>query len=601
MRIRREGSAVLYTAMKLTLGFFMIVFLSSGFLACSFQPDVPQKGEAVPVEKEETPGINDVTLQDNNYVYMYDEEDSVVTMYLTVRKGNAAENSDHTWSEINGYSIFDYEAMGVERYKVEAILQVGNEDGPIAGELGYGLKIPNARVQIRGNTTTTMAQKSYKITLNNNAEAWRNQKTIALNKHVFDGLRFRNKLSYDLIKEIPGLISLRTQFVHLYVKDETKEEPDKAFVDYGLYTQVEQPNTRFLRNHGLDTGGHLYKMNYFEFFRYEEVIKLKTDPTYDVKEFEEILEIKGDNDHTKLIDMLTSLNDYTKPIEGVFEKYFDADNYFTWLAFNILTGNIDTQSRNYYLYSPLNSDTWYFIPWDCDAVLFKQEYSLLNPEEAAQDLGYEVGISNYWGDVLHNRVLREEKYRKMLDDAINELRAKYLSAEKINALIKTYRPVVEPYVYTMPDIMYARLTPKEYDSVATNLANEIERNYQLYLDDLKAPKPFYLDVPQADGEKIIFNWDASYSFKGQDITYTFELAKDYPFKDIIYREEGLQFPTVTIDRLKPGQYFFRVYSTDEDGESQVAMTYYVSPDSLKYYGVQRFYVLTGGEIISDEE
>ena len=266
MRIRREGSAVLYTAMKLTLGLFMIVFLSSGFCACSLQLDIPQEGEIAPVEKKETPGINDVTLQDNKYVYMYDDEDSVVTMYLTVRKGNAAENTDHTWSEINGYSIFDYEEMGVERYKVEAILQVGNEDGPIAGELGYGLKIPNATVQVRGNTTTTMAQKSYKIMLNNNAEAWRNQKTIALNKHVFDGLRFRNKLSYDLIKKIPNMISLRTQFVRLYVKDETKEEPDEAFADYGLYTQVEQPNTRFLRNHGLDTGGQLYKMNFFEFF-----------------------------------------------------------------------------------------------------------------------------------------------------------------------------------------------------------------------------------------------------------------------------------------------------------------------------------------------
>lgn len=600
MRIRREGSAVLYTAMKLTLGLFMIVFLSSGFCACSLQPDIPQEGEIAPVEKKETPEINDVTLQDNKYVYMYDEEDSVVTMYLTVRKGNAAENTDHTWSEINGYSIFDYEEMGVERYKVEAILQVGNEDGPMAGELGYGLKIPNATVQIRGNTTTTMAQKSYKIMLNNNAEAWRNQKTIALNKHVFDGLRFRNKLSYDLIKKIPNMISLRTQFVHLYVKDETKEEPDEAFADYGLYTQVEQPNTRFLRNHGLDTGGQLYKMNYFEFFRYEDVIKLKTDPTYDVKEFEKILEIKGDNDHSKLIDMLTSLNDYTKPIEEIFEKYFDADNYFTWLAFNILTGNIDTQSRNCYLYSPLNSDTWYFISWDCDDMLMRQEYSIIKPEVAAQNLGYEVGISNYWGAVLHNRVLREDKYRKLLDGAINELRAKYLSAEKINALIKTYRPVVEPYVYTMPDMMYARLTPKEYESVATTLANEIEKNYQLYLDDLKAPKPFYLDVPQANGEKIIFNWDSSYSLQGQDITYKFELAKDYLFTDIVYREEGLQFPTVTIDKLNPGQYFFRVYSIAEDGESQVALTYYFSSDFIRYFGVQQFYVLTGGEIVPDE-
>ena len=35
-----------------------------------------------------------------------------------------------------------------------------------------------------------------------------------------------------------------------------------------------------------------------------------------------------------------------------------------WMAFQILMGNVDTQNRNVYLYSPLNSDIWYFIAWD---------------------------------------------------------------------------------------------------------------------------------------------------------------------------------------------------------------------------------------------
>ena len=76
--------------------------------------------------------------------------------------------------------------------------------------------------------------------------------------------------------------------------------------------------------------------------------------------------------------------------------------------------------------------------------------------------------SQLLGDVLHNRVLRVEKYRKLLDDAINELRAEYLSAEKINALIKTYRSVVEPYVATA-GYYVCSLNRKEYDRVATTL------------------------------------------------------------------------------------------------------------------------------------
>lgn len=58
---------------------------------------------------------------------------------------------------------------------------------------------------------------------------------------MFEGLRFRNKLAYDLMKDIPQMISARTQFVHLYVKDET-EGGSGVFEDYGLFTQVEQMN-----------------------------------------------------------------------------------------------------------------------------------------------------------------------------------------------------------------------------------------------------------------------------------------------------------------------------------------------------------------------
>ena len=74
--------------------------------------------------------------------------------------------------------------------------------------------------------------------------------------------------------------------------------------------------------HGLDKNGQLYKVNYFEFYRDEDVIKLADDPDYDQAKFEEKLEIKGDNDHTKLIAMLNDLNDYSVPMSEILGKYF---------------------------------------------------------------------------------------------------------------------------------------------------------------------------------------------------------------------------------------------------------------------------------------
>ena len=107
--------------------------------------------------------------------------------------------------------------------------------------VGYGETAPNATVQVRGQTSSEYAQKNYKIELKKNKGTWRGQRTINLNKHMGEGMRFRNKLAYDLMKKIPQMLSLRTQFVHLYVKDNTDGTSD-SFADYGLYTQVEQLN-----------------------------------------------------------------------------------------------------------------------------------------------------------------------------------------------------------------------------------------------------------------------------------------------------------------------------------------------------------------------
>ena len=95
------------------------------------------------IEKAETQDIDDVHLRD---------KDSLVTMYLTVSQGNSSEGTDHTWKEINSYSAYDYDKMGVDRYQTAALLQVGDESGPQSGEVGYGENVPNATVQIRGQT-----------------------------------------------------------------------------------------------------------------------------------------------------------------------------------------------------------------------------------------------------------------------------------------------------------------------------------------------------------------------------------------------------------------------------------------------------------------
>ena len=114
-----------------------------------------QETKGDPVEKEELEESEE-TLQDNKAVYADDDETSVVTMYLTVSEGNAADHTNHTWTEINSLDNYYYEDNNLDRYNCEALLQIGDE-------FGNGETSPNATVQIRGQSSSRRDQKNYKI------------------------------------------------------------------------------------------------------------------------------------------------------------------------------------------------------------------------------------------------------------------------------------------------------------------------------------------------------------------------------------------------------------------------------------------------------
>ena len=546
------------------------------------------------VEKAPLEDINSVHLRDNPELYTVYDDSGVVTMYLTVSRGNDSENTNHSWAEINHYSVYDYEAMGVPRYQVNALLQVGDENGPLPGELGYAVEAPNATVQIRGQTSSRNDQKNYKIKLKKNKGSWRGQRTIALNKHMSEGLRFRNKMAYDLIKGIDQMMGLRTQFVHLYVKDLT-DSSSGVFEDYGLYTQVEQLNKTALTAHGVDSNGQLYKINFFEFYRYEDVIRLTTDPAYDQTAFEKHLEIKGDSDHSKLIKMLDVLNDESSSMDDeLFVTYFDKENIAYWMAFQLLTGNADTQSRNVYLYSPQNSEKWYFWDWDNDAMLRRKERKLKNFSDSNS---WDRGVSNYWGNILFRRCLQTQSYRDMLDTAMKELYA-YMNEERIQSMLEHYRSVTEKYVWQMPDRMNVPITHDEYEEVLKSIWPEIDENYNYYWESYRKPMPFFIGKPQVVNGSLLLNWDPSYNFEIENIYYTVELAKDYLFTTTFFRQENLILPELTMDTLPAGQYFLRVRATNASGYTQDAFDYYVT-ETGKHYGMICFYVQPDGSIAED--
>lgn len=74
------------------------------------------QGKHEKVKKSATQGLDGAHLRDNDSLYKVYDDSGVETMYLTVSRGNKSEGTDHSWSEINQYSVDDYAAMRTNRY-----------------------------------------------------------------------------------------------------------------------------------------------------------------------------------------------------------------------------------------------------------------------------------------------------------------------------------------------------------------------------------------------------------------------------------------------------------------------------------------------------
>lgn len=526
-------------------------------------------------------------LVDNRSIYNDDKPDSVVHLYVTVLKENIiADGKVTTMADLNNYRYRFGASEQQKKPKVEIILQEGTADGPAQGYFEYGAKTGNATMEPRGHTAATAVQQSFKIRLYDKAGLWKDQRVINLNKHPRDFSRIRNKLSFDYFKMIPDMVGMRTQFVNLHIKDLSDEANKDRFIDYGLFTQIEDPNKTFLRNHGLDPNGHLYKAEFFEFYRYPESLKPADDPLYSEEEFEKVLSIEGSEDHKKLLQMLDDVNDYSKDINDVVDRHFNRDNMLTWLGSNILMGNIDTQSQNYLLYSPLNSDTWYFLPWDYDGAFGYSRQIGVKPEYQGE---WEEGISNYWGVVLFNRFFKDPDNLKALSEKVEYLTG-IINKENTMKLLDKYYEIAYKYVSSYPDLNYLPSMVRNYSAEYARIADETEKNHQIYLNNIQKPLPVYLGEAVLNDGEIKFNWDRSYDFQGDSIIYDFQISTSPDFSNIIVEKKGLIDNEISVERLMAGIYYWRVLIYDSNGNRQAVFDYYRDDKRDYHYGIKQFIV-----------
>ena len=409
-------------------------------------------------------------------------------------------------------------------------------------------------------------------------------------KSPFEVTRVRNRLSLELFEQMLHTTSLRSQFVHLFINGE----------DFGLFTQVEQYDQSFLENHGLDPNGHLYKAAFFEWARYPDNLKSKSDPSYDKDLFEQRLEFKTRDDHAKILQLLDDINNPDLDFSRLFDQYFNRENYLTWLAFNLLTSNIDTNSQNFLIYSPANSQTWYFLPWDYDGAWgFNRQPSRLDRQSAR----WQEGLSNYWNVSLHKRFMRIPQNRADLEQTMRKLSKTVLTKENIGTVLDRYQSLVETFISRPPDL--TRLPTEIRTTTEAKVAewlveyhrlpSEIPFNEALYYAAVERPMPIFLGNPQQKTTSIRFTWSESEQLLGRSFTYDFELSSSPSFEDgtILEKRSGLSQLDLELSPLPPaGTYFFRVFirssETPETNWQLPFDTYFDDANELRFRGLKAF-------------
>ena len=185
----------------------------------------------------------------------------------------------------------------------------------------------------------------------------------------------------------------------------------------------------------------------------------------------------------------------------------------------------------------------------------------------------------------------------LLDTAMDELYA-YMNQDRIESMLAHSRGVTEEYVWRMPDRLYVPITHEQYEEVLESIWPEIDEDYDYYWESYHNPMPFYIGTPSLQNGVLQLSWDTSYDFNAEDISYTVELARDYQFRQMVYREEHVVLPMTQTAAPAAGQYFIRVRATNVSGYTQDAFDYYVI-DSGKVYGVKCFYIQPDGTVVED--
>jgi spore coat protein H len=521
---------------------------------------------------------NGQPIEDVIGLYQEYNQTEVTYLYLTLYPGENGQGESWQFEDVNKYTT----KVTPDPW-VDVLVQQGDQNGILTTGFGSSQIIPQGRLRQRGASARLVALKSYKINFYDGIEPWRGQETLNLNKHYKDETRIKQKFVYDMVPLVGNMVGARTTFVHLMIKDTTSGSME--YEDYGLYTHVEQPNKDFLRAHGLDDNGHLYNATNLEYQISDNFLEEYDGSEVSISELETMVEVEvGNDDHSKLLEMLAAVNDYDLDFDDVLSQYFNEDNLYTWLAFNILINNVDSTSQNFMLYNASNSTTWYILPWDNDKTFYTDHFL-----DEDRDNVRHYGLARFWNMVVFQRLVSNPESLEKLNTKIEEINLVFQRQETEN-LLEAYASIAVNQLSTLPDLASLNGEITELYDKIVNLNDLVVLNKDRYYQGLESPMPFFLGDPTITDEDINLNWSYAEDLQGDTVKYLIEISNDNDFSNIILEKDVGINTNISIEKLIPGVYYFRVTAYDPDNNTQISFDRYLDENKSTIYGMKSFVV-----------
>ncbi|MDY6875009.1 MAG: CotH kinase family protein [Chloroflexota bacterium] len=432
-------------------------------------------------------------------------------------------------------------------------------------------------VRYRGDVSRLMDKKCWKVFFPG-SDLFQGQGEMNLNADYPDQTLLRSYIGYDLFARA-GVPAPRAGYARLHINDEY----------YGLFSQVEQVDERFLHRLGIEMHGNLYKPFYGNLTTLDYIEDPEEkDWWYRYYYPKKTNRQSGIDDVVAFIELINYTSDEQFP-EAIAEL-LDVNGWLDWYAVNILIGNFEMLEKNYYIYHDFSTDRWLILPWDVDLSLGHNMWGPgvggLLDEEISWDNPIDSGtqeskkIDGKWNGLI-DRMMNVPEFRFSHCRRLKELMTAEFSPDEMFPRVDTAFTYIRPWAEAdpqrwQPEGFQFSAGPDELKTYITNRIQFLETEMITFCPDLKTP--LTVNEFMADNTSTIADEAGDYDdwieIQNGSGTLAWDLGGMY-LTDDLSDPTRWQIPTSTL--VSPGGTLL-LWADGEEGEGMLHTNFALDAD-----------------------